>query len=643
MSKIKFPKIFFRVSITIIIPILVILASYFKVFETFELATLDLRFKLRPPQKITDKIVIIEIAEDTLSKIGQWPIDRKFHAALIDTLTACGAESVIFDILFSTKSNPDSDALFVESVKKSKKVYLPVALRLSEEKQKTIFPKATEIESEPMPELLDTARGIGHINVTTDIDGKRRRSPLFIDYKKRVIPHISFFALCDSLGVAIKDISVERGGYLQLKPDLKVPIDSYGRMLINYAGYWGQAFRHYSFIDILTSYRDLRMGKAPVVDLNELKGKICLVGLTAVATHDLNPIPLQGRYPMVGLHANLLNTILVKSFIVRVAPTVNLLILFLLSTLIVLAVSRLKPAFEILAALSVFFGFIAVSFALFVFLNIWIDLFYPLLLVSGVYIFCIFRQYIAEQNKRVMMQRDLDIAQRIQQSFLKQVPFERERLDIAVKMVAAKSVGGDLYDFVENQDKSFGLMVGDVSGKGVPAALFMAMTVSNFRFHSKTECDPLKVITALNDQMSAESTSGLFVTLTYIVVDSKTTKLSIVDAGHLPIVYSGKDKETTLIRATGGMALGIMGAIEFHKNQVVLSPGDVFVLYSDGVTEARDMKKEEFGESRLKEVVSKHKEKCAEEITDGIYNELTRFRKNAPQHDDITIMVLKIK
>jgi|GEM_PF-6471163 len=217
MPKIKFPKNFLRISIAVIIPILVILASYFRVFETFELATMDLRFKLRPPQKVTDKIIIIEIAEDTLSKVGQWPIDRQFHAALIDVLTAYDVESIIFDILFSTKSNPDSDAIFIESVQKSKKVYLPVALRLSEKRQKTIFPEAIEIESEPMPELLNIARGVGHINATTDIDGKRRRSPLFIDYNKDVIPHISFLALCDSLGIPIKDIGVKRDKYLQIK------------------------------------------------------------------------------------------------------------------------------------------------------------------------------------------------------------------------------------------------------------------------------------------------------------------------------------------------------------------------------------------------------------------------------------------
>lgn len=642
MLKIKIPRTALRLFIAVTIPLLVIFASYFRLFETFELATLDLRFKLRPPQKISDKIVIIEIAEDTINKLGQWPIDRKFYAALIDALTECGAESIIFDILFSTKSSPSSDALFIKSVKDSRRVYIPAALRLSGKKQTTIFPAATEIESGPMPELLDKARGIGHINATTDIDGKRRRAPLFIDYKEKVIPHISFLALSNSLGVSVKDIIVKRGSYLQIKPGIRIPMDTYGRMMINYAGYWGQAFRHYSFIDILTSYRDAKQGRTPLIDLNELKGKVCLVGLTAVATHDLNPIPLQQRYPMLGLHANLINTIICRSFITRADPVVNLLILFILAVLMAVSVFRLKPVFEIAAAIAIFFGFIAVSLALFAFFNLWIDLFYPLLLISGVYIFCTFQQYITEQNKRVLMQRDLDIAQRIQQSFLKQVPPKRERLHTAVKMTAAKSVGGDLYDFVENEDKTFGIMVGDVSGKGVPAALFMAMTVSNFRFQSKTEPDPLKVITALNSQMSTESSSGLFVTLTYMVVDIKAMRLSVVDAGHLPIVYAGRNKETELITATGGMALGIMDGVGFDKNEIGISAGDVFVLYSDGVTEARNPKKEEFGEARLKGVVSRHKEETAQEIKDAIYEELLKFRQRAPQHDDITIMVLKI-
>ena len=253
MPKIKFPKKILRYIIAVIIPLVVILASYFRVFETFELATLDLRFKTRPAQRAVGDVVIIEIAQDTIEKIGQWPIDRKFHAALVDALTACGAKAIIFDILFSTKSSHSSDVKLVESVSRAKNVYLPVALRLSEAPPKGSFPDAVEMESEPMPELLEAALGTGHINAATDIDGKRRRVPLFISYKDSFIPQISLLAVCDMLGIKINHAELKLGRFLRLNPDTIIPVDAQGQMMINYAGYWGQAFRHYSFIDILTS------------------------------------------------------------------------------------------------------------------------------------------------------------------------------------------------------------------------------------------------------------------------------------------------------------------------------------------------------------------------------------------------------
>ncbi|MDD5504361.1 MAG: CHASE2 domain-containing protein [Candidatus Omnitrophica bacterium] len=643
MPKPKISRKALRYSIVVIILTSVIMASYFRVFETFELSTLDLRFRTRPRQSVISDIAIIEIAQDTIDKIGQWPIDRKFHAALVDTLTACGVKAVIFDILFSTKSNQLSDAQLVESVSSAGNVYLPVAMRLSENITSGVFPDAVSVESGPMPELAEKARGIGHINVITDIDGKRRRVPLFISYGKELIPQISLLAVCDALSIDIKSIKVENGKLLVPGPGLEIPVDSRGQIMINYAGRWGEVFSHYSFIDILTSYRDYCRGGKGIIDLEQLRGKICIVGLTAVATHDLNPMPLQQRYPMVGLHANLINTILLKNFILRASPLVNILILIILSALVAAAVFKLKPLLEVLSAFCIVTGFIAVSFALFAFLNIWIDLFYPLILIAAVYISCTFYQYILEQNKRVLMQRDLNIAKRIQQSFLRQSPPESDIVDISFKMEPAKSIGGDLYDFVTNDDQSLGVMIGDVSGKGVPAALFMAMTVSNFRFHAKTEPDPVKVVTSLNNQIATESTSGLFVTLTYININAKHMKLSIVDAGHLPVVHARRSSKTVLIEAHSGMALGVMDGIEFSMREIPMAPGDVFVIYTDGVTEARNAAKEEFGEDRLKDSVSRYKSLTAKEITENIYSDILRFRKRAPQHDDITIMVIKVK
>ena len=639
MLKINIPKKFFKALIFFAIPAFVILTSYFRVFETFELATLDLRFKVRPAQQMTDKVVFIEIAEDTLAQLGEWPISRDFYAALIDVLTLYDAKAIVFDILFGQESS--SDALLDESIKKSNKVYLPEALRLSYKEHKGIFMEAEGFDSEPLGFLREGARGVGHINAVSDIDGKRRRAPLFLDYKGNLIPHIAFMAACDYLEIPMKDVKVERGR-INAGPDLKIPVDPKGLTIINYAGRWDKAFRHYSFVDILKSYVAVTKGQKPAMDLSELRGKICLVGLTAVATHDLNPIPLQERYPMVGLHANLINMILTKNFIVRTSRYVNIAILVFIALIVLLGVLRLRPAYGIVVALSVFFGLIAAAFALFGFLNIWIDLFYPLILAAGVYIVCTFYKYISEQQKRMLMQRELDIAQRIQKSFLKEAAPQKSGLEAAVLMTPAKTVGGDLYDFVDMRENRLGMMVGDVSGKGVPAALFMAMTVSDFRYHSRTLDDPLKVVTSLNNQISAESTSGLFVTLCYMVADMAARKLTIADAGHLPVIWAGKNKETKLITATGGMALGIMEGVEFKTTDVPIEPGDVFVLYTDGVTEARNPRKEEFGEERLKDLVSKYKDLSAQDITKKTYETLLHFRSKAPQHDDITIMVLRI-
>ncbi|MFA5369938.1 MAG: CHASE2 domain-containing protein, partial [Candidatus Omnitrophota bacterium] len=407
MPKTRISRKTLRCFIVFIILSSVMMASYFRVFETFELYTLDLRFRARPGQKALSDIVIIEIAQDTIDKIGQWPIDRKFHAGLINTLTACGAKAVIFDILFSTRSNQFSDSQLAESVSMSGNVYLPLAMRLSDGPPSDVFPDALAVESEPMPELSEKARGVGHINVITDIDGKRRRVPLFVGYGKKLVPQISLLVVCDMLSIDIKDVKFDNGKFLMIGPGLRIPIDARGQMIINYAGRWGEAFDHYSFIDILTSYRDHCRGEKGAIDLGKLRDKICIIGLTAVATHDLNPIPLQQRYPMVGLHANLINTILLRKFIVRVDPLVNILILIILSGLVAAAAFKLKPLLEILSAFFIALGFIALSFALFAFFNIWIDLFYPLILIAGVYLSCTFYQYILEQNKRVLMQRDL--------------------------------------------------------------------------------------------------------------------------------------------------------------------------------------------------------------------------------------------
>ncbi len=620
--------------------ILIILISYFRIFEIFELATLDLRFKARPAQKISDDIAIIEIAEDTLNQVGTWPIDREFHALLIDVLTRFKARCIIFDMTFTKGQNPASDSALVKVVRSSKNVYLAQAFRLLPENFG--FPEAAYVESGPFSQLAEAALGIGHINIINDIDGKRRRVPLFIKYKDKLNPYLPFLAVCSYFEKNPERLKIVPARYIQLTPEIKIPIDENGMTLINFAGRWEETFRHFSFIDILKSYTQLEQGQKSRLDLNELTGKICIVGLTAVGTHDVHPVPVQKDYPGVGVHANIINAILNNSFIVRTSKQINCLVLILLALITTLLVLKLRPLRSLLATLGLLVFFTAFSFAIFAFFNIWIDLFYPLLLISLVYLFATLYKYISERNKRMLMEKELDIARNIQKSFLKETPPAKKGLEIAARMDTAKAVGGDLYDFVDISDDRLGIMIGDVSGKGVPAALFMAKTVSEFRFYSRTQALPDEAIKELNNLISTESTSGLFVTICYVIVDIKQKQLHIVDAGHLPIIVGHKDRTAEALKVEGAMAVGIMDGVEYTQKTISFSPGDVFLLYTDGVTEARNTKKEEFGQGRLEKAVTGSKSKTAKGIVEDIFKDIRKFQKKAPQHDDITVIAIKV-
>lgn len=563
-----------RIVFALAVAIAISLVSYFRIFEVFELATLDLRFKLRPPQKVSDKIAIIEISNDTLNQIGTWPIDREYHAYLIDILTRYKTRSIIFDMLFTKEQNPVSDKKLIDSTRSSQRTYLGCVFRLSN--KISIFPVAEDIEALPLPQLLKAARGIGHINITGDIDGKRRSVPLFIKHKGGLVPQLSMLAVCDYFGKNLGELEIIPKKYVKLTPAVKIPIDENGMTLINFAGRWQDTFKHYSFIDILKSDVQIQNGEKPRVDLNELSDKICIVGLTAVGTPDLHPTPVQTDYPMVGVHANIINSVLNNSFIFRVSRQVNIFILILLGLITIFSVLRLRPLHSLLCVLSIVLFFTLAAFAFFIIFNLWIDLFYPLILISVMYLFATFYKYISERNKRMIMEKELDIARNIQKSFLKEAPPAKQGLEIAVRMDTAKAVGGDLYDFVDMPEGRIGIMIGDVSGKGVPAALFMAKTVSEFRFHSRTQSLPEQTLSELNNTVSLESTSGLFVTIFYMILDMKQKEIHMADAGHLPVIIAHREGPTEALKIKGQMAVGIMDGIEYTQRVIGFNPGGYF-------------------------------------------------------------------
>ncbi|MFA4842920.1 MAG: SpoIIE family protein phosphatase [Candidatus Omnitrophota bacterium] len=622
---INYKKIFLYLGLTLLI-VDVLSLSYFRILDRFELVTLDFRYNVRLlfPQKINPDIALIEIGEDTLQALGQWPLPRDYHAVLVDVLKKFKARQIVFDVLFCEPTG--WDPVLVKSVRAAGNCYFPYAFRLKE-KTKNDFFDAVSIEAPLLKEFAAAAKGTGFINKITDIDGKVRKAPLFIRYNNELIPAMTLKAASDYLG---REPKVEPG-----------MLDRDGCVLVNFAGRWVDTFKHYSYLDILAADQELSEGKPPRIDLSELKGKVCFIGLTATGTQEIGPVAVQSDYPMLGIHANLFNMLTEGVRLKRLGRLGNLSILILLSLLSMFLISRFRPYVAFYMSLGVISLLFVSAVLLFAFKGIWADIVCPAITLFIIYLVFTLVKYIGEIRAREKIQKELAVASSIQRCFLPAEIPNIPGLDIAAAMKTAKEVGGDLYDFVKFSDNRFGVMIGDVSGKGIPAALFMAKVDTLFRVYTKSEDRPSKTIEMLNNEIASDERSGLFTTVAYAVIDAKQKKLIFSDAGHLPVILV-RGENTERLSMEDGMAVGIMEGMTFSEKAVDLSKGDIIMFYTDGASEARDAKGNEFGIERLIDIVKLRRDSGAQQIVNFILKELKDFQGKAAQHDDITVILVKL-
>jgi len=618
--------------------------SYFRVFDNYELQTLDIRFRMRGKIPINKDIVIIEIGDDTIDKLGKWPISRKYHATLIDALTYAGARAIIFDVFFSEDQDPGADASLEEAIKKSGKVYLPHIFNLIKSRGHEV-PAADKLQEKELERFAKYAKGVGFINVLPDTDGKFRRIPPLIKFQGVLYPHVCFLVFLDYLGMSPDAIKITAGKYLTLGKNIKVPLDSDSTCLVNFPGRWEDTFRHYSYIDIIDSYVALKFPtsthKKPVIDLSSLKGSTCFIGVTATATPDAHPSPFDSLYPGVGVNASLFNSLLTRKFVQRANRFVNLFILITICFLTAFISKRAKTLFSFIIALIFILVYMLFAAALFIFFGLWIDVFYPVMAIALVYLGITFFKYISEVNKIEILEKELNIAKTIQESFLPKGKPDVPGIDVAASMSTAKQVGGDLYDFILNKKGKFGLMIGDVSGKGVPAALYMAKVVGEFKTCAHGE-RVSEIMQSLNKQLCLEGGSGLFVTLTYVLFDLTSKTLSYSTGGHLPMVFLKKnDPEPKLIDLAEGTPLGLFEG-NFMERSLQYEKGDMFILYTDGVTEAMDPKGEMFEQDRFVDLVKRNSDAAPDEMVNLIQSAVKKFEGKQNQHDDITVIAARI-
>jgi serine phosphatase RsbU (regulator of sigma subunit) len=244
----------------------------------------------------------------------------------------------------------------------------------------------------------------------------------------------------------------------------------------------------------------------------------------------------------------------------------------------------------------------------------------------------------AEKERLV---REIEIAKGIQQSFLPESAPKIPGIDIAAMSLPARVVGGDFYDFIPIDKDRWGLVIADVSGKGVPAALFMALSRTLMRASVAGALSPAEVINHANYLIQQDTKSSMFVTLFYAVLDGRTMTLTFANAGHNPPMLIGGAGEGVVLLKAQGVPLGIASDIKSRDAVITLKKGDCLVLYTDGVTEARNAIGAEFDMDRLEKTVRANRSLDACPIMDAISEELTSFVGGLPQFDDITMMVIK--
>ena len=250
------------------------------------------------------------------------------------------------------------------------------------------------------------------------------------------------------------------------------------------------------------------------------------------------------------------------------------------------------------------------------------------------------REALESRDKLVSLQNELDVARSMQQSILPTQFPKSPKFKVHGKMQAARNVGGDFFDVLPLGDDSISLAVADVSGKGVPAALFMMSSRTLLKGSAIGVGTPTEVLREVNDLLVEDNREGMFVTVLYAVYHPNTRELTYASGGHNAPLVIHANGSSTLLPLTGGIALGVVGGLEYGQETVTLSPGDTVLFYTDGVTEAMNESDEEFGLDTLTKQLEATPPKDPEYATEVVFEAVNTFAGATPQSDDITCLAL---
>ena len=667
------------------------------VLKTWNARFFDILFTKRSSSSLfapeyDDTIVHVNLDDTSIEQLQRYYLNRSHHAELITNLANMGVAAQLHDVIFVAPTNPTDDAALLEAAKNSKDVYFGLAFRLSQNAERKLEePLAPDIDSyleesswniqakgdtnyfyhgqRPLmtfPELARASRGLGYLNLTADRDGVFRRIPLVVRYKDEFYPSVPFRLICDYLGVDQSDIVIEPGKSITLLNPLKpggkasdridIPIDKQGNMIINFIGPWDR-LKHYHFADVLRAPENKSVWNRWV---EELSDKIVIVSEVTTGSTDIGSVPTDIAYPLSGVSASVIHTILAESFIREAPQFVTLIIetvalaavffLSLLSSTLVFTISVLGVASLMLLTSALLFlkvGFITQLIAPVVMVLI------AYLTIQIVRALDNARSLKQSELKRNMFEREMEIGRQIQAGFFPEKLPDINGWELAAFFKPTRQVSGDFYDAFPIADgELIGFVVADVCDKGVGAALFMALTRSLLRAftqqnlnESETESQQigpklLHTIRLTNDYIAeTHGDANMFATLFVGLLDPDSGKLIYTNCGHEPPILKRGSDEPIFLKPTGP-ALGMFPAIKIQIKEILLRKGDMLLAFTDGVTDAQNDAGVHFTTQRIVECL-KQESSSAEALVASIVKKVDDHVRDAQQFDDITLMAIK--
>ncbi len=626
-------------------------------------------------EKKDSEVVIIDIDEKSLGKFGQFPWNRSVFAKILDQLNTTNPKAIGFDIFFTEKDkqSPDEiiksyglipsdvmdlqklespDDIFAEKLKVSKSIIAVLGSNVPSHSNYNRKAKARFLSKGGDPKqftysyphsigslekLEKNVKGLGSISFLDQLDGIIRSLPLIVQFDKKIYPTmglemVRIGAKQKNIYVELNEVGIKR---ISARP-YKIDSDPNGIIWIKYKK---------SNKNQYISASDVYDGK---FQSDFFQDKYVLIGASAQGLFDLVKTPLGFTIPGVEVHANVIENILDKSYLIRNPNTYIFELLFsIIVALITFILSqKIKPKYS----LSIFFGnilfIIIIGFSIYKFRSELIDISYPIFIVTLTFLTGLYFRFIEENKialanlqKEAKLLKERELAAGVQKSLFPDLSkFENF---IFAKNVPARDVSGDYFDVVRSSKEEYFFTLADVSGKGIKAGMYMAKASSIFRTLTNLKYPLEKIVFGVNNELVEAKFKGMFVTAVFGKLNIITGELIFINAGHESILVFDKEKNYDYIKSE----MPPIGIVKYFTETMVKSKtinlkDKTIVVYTDGVTEGYLQNGEELGAEGVQKIINSIENITPKNIVLAIEKKLNWGAEKL--RDDITCMAINI-